>query len=340
MEAPAVQHIRTRDGYDIAYTVTGTGFPVVFLPPFTSHVQEVWTDGFSVANLLKDLSQRYQLINYDARGMGMSTRELRGELTLHSYLADLEAVIDALGLDRIVLVGPKNFALLAASYACRHPDQVEAMVLMSAPFRWIPAVWELLPKQDWGEFLYSRVPHGYSAKLSSKMVDMFNRWTSRENYLASVQVWQEARLETPLWEIETPTLVMEPCGNEAALKVAHEVADVMPRARFASIESGSAFGCPGEAIDEIETFLAQAGIKAAGFTTESNGHVGNAAGHLSRREVEVLRGLAAGKSNAQIAHELVISPHTVIRHVANIFQKIGAANRTQAATYAHQHDLA
>jgi DNA-binding NarL/FixJ family response regulator len=61
---------------------------------------------------------------------------------------------------------------------------------------------------------------------------------------------------------------------------------------------------------------------------------------LSEREVEVLRPVAAGKSNREIADELVISLNTVFRHVANILGKTGAANRTEAARYATRHDLA
>jgi DNA-binding CsgD family transcriptional regulator len=56
---------------------------------------------------------------------------------------------------------------------------------------------------------------------------------------------------------------------------------------------------------------------------------------LSEREVEVLRLVAAGKSNARIADELVISVNTVQRHVGNILNKTGMTNRTQAAAYAH-----
>jgi NarL family two-component system response regulator LiaR len=61
---------------------------------------------------------------------------------------------------------------------------------------------------------------------------------------------------------------------------------------------------------------------------------------LSHRELEVLRLLAAGRSNQQIADELVISLNTVRRHVSNIFDKTGAANRAQAAVYAKDHGLA
>ena len=61
---------------------------------------------------------------------------------------------------------------------------------------------------------------------------------------------------------------------------------------------------------------------------------------LSEREVEVLRLVAAGRTNQQIADELVISLNTVARHVSNIFGKTGVANRAEAASYAHSRGLA
>jgi DNA-binding NarL/FixJ family response regulator len=60
---------------------------------------------------------------------------------------------------------------------------------------------------------------------------------------------------------------------------------------------------------------------------------------LTQREVEVLRLIAAGKSNQEIAEELIISVRTVASHIANIFYKTKTGNRTAAATYALQHDL-
>jgi DNA-binding CsgD family transcriptional regulator/tetratricopeptide (TPR) repeat protein len=63
-------------------------------------------------------------------------------------------------------------------------------------------------------------------------------------------------------------------------------------------------------------------------------------GGLSPREVEVLRLIAGGKGNREIADALVISLNTVARHVSNIFDKVGAANRTEAAAFAHRHGLA
>ena len=63
-------------------------------------------------------------------------------------------------------------------------------------------------------------------------------------------------------------------------------------------------------------------------------------GGLTEREVEVLRLVAAGKTNLEIAEELVIAEGTARRHVANIYEKIGAANRAEATRYALTAGLA
>ena len=81
----------------------------------------------------------------------------------------------------------------------------------------------------------------------------------------------------------------------------------------------------------IETFL-------AGLPSQDLPDV-QPTGGLSSREIEVLRLIAVGRSNQQIADELVISLNTVRRHVSNIFAKTGAANRAAAAIYARDHEL-
>jgi DNA-binding NarL/FixJ family response regulator len=60
---------------------------------------------------------------------------------------------------------------------------------------------------------------------------------------------------------------------------------------------------------------------------------------LTARETQVLRLVAGGRSNRQIAAELVISEHTVARHLQNIFTKLGVSSRTAAAAFAFEHDL-
>ena len=82
--------------------------------------------------------------------------------------------------------------------------------------------------------------------------------------------------------------------------------------------------------------------RVAGRLDEAQSQPGRAEAYpnsLTQREVEVLGLVAAGRSNADIAEELVISPNTVVRHVSNIYDKIGAANRVEAASYAAQHGL-
>src|SRR4030095_9784289 len=60
---------------------------------------------------------------------------------------------------------------------------------------------------------------------------------------------------------------------------------------------------------------------------------------LTAREVEVLRLLAAGRTNRAIAAELFLSEKTVARHVANIFAKLGLSTRSAATAYAYEHHL-
>lgn len=74
-----------------------------------------------------------------------------------------------------------------------------------------------------------------------------------------------------------------------------------------------------------------ASLTDAGQPTETAG--------LTSRELEVLRLVAAGKSNREIAAELIISEHTVARHMQNIFAKLGVSSRTAASSFAFEHDL-
>ncbi|MGH9210236.1 MAG: LuxR C-terminal-related transcriptional regulator [Acidimicrobiales bacterium] len=63
------------------------------------------------------------------------------------------------------------------------------------------------------------------------------------------------------------------------------------------------------------------------------------AGGLSARELQVLRLVATGTTNREVAAALVISEKTVARHLSNIFTKLGVSSRAGATAYAYQHDL-
>jgi DNA-binding NarL/FixJ family response regulator len=67
---------------------------------------------------------------------------------------------------------------------------------------------------------------------------------------------------------------------------------------------------------------------------------GDLPGGLTSRECDVLRLLASGRTNRQIAESLTLSEHTVARHLNNIFTKLGVSSRTAATAFAFEHDLA
>src|SRR5436309_358260 len=83
-------------------------------------------------------------------------------------------------------------------------------------------------------------------------------------------------------------------------------------------------------LDAARKILARLGAPTAPTATP---------GGLSVREVEVIRLLAAGKSNRTIATELFISEKTVARHVSNIFTKLRVSTRAAATAYAYEHGL-
>ena len=117
--------------------------------------------------------------------------------------------------------------------------------------------------------------------------------------------------------------------------------------RGAAKDRERAAGLLGEAVlifDELgmQPFVARATGLAAHFDAPIVTAVARAGypDKLSAREVEVLLLVARGRSNQQVADELVLSPKTVARHISNIFNKTGVSNRSAATAYAFEHGLA
>lgn len=88
----------------------------------------------------------------------------------------------------------------------------------------------------------------------------------------------------------------------------------------------------GLAAEAVACVLAAAGRREAPPPSE-------APAGLTEREVEVLRLIARGRSNKEVAERLVVAPKTVGRHVENIYRKIGVSSRAAAAVFALEHDL-
>ena len=92
-------------------------------------------------------------------------------------------------------------------------------------------------------------------------------------------------------------------------------------------------------LEAARTTFRQLGARPAADEVSSLLAPSTLSGGLTAREVEVLRLVASGRSNAQIATELVLSEKTVARHLSNIFGKLEVGSRTAATAYAFEHGL-
>jgi pimeloyl-ACP methyl ester carboxylesterase/DNA-binding winged helix-turn-helix (wHTH) protein len=128
--APAEQEIRfctTRDGVGIAYATTGSGPPLVKVANWLSHLEFDWQSPVW-RHWIRELARDHQLVRYDERGCGLSDLEPQ-DFTFEGWVRDLEAVIDALGLDRFALLGISQGGPIAITYAARHPERVSRLIL-------------------------------------------------------------------------------------------------------------------------------------------------------------------------------------------------------------------
>ena len=130
-----------------------------------------------------------------------------------------------------------------------------------------------------------------------------------------------------LSSVTMPALVLHRRGDRTVpISRGRELAALLPNARFIALSGDSHL----PHIDdqrEVQRAL-------AGFLDDDAAHSSNGDSPLSRRESEVLRLVAAGLSNREIAGSLVLSEHTVHRHVANILRKLTQSSRAGAAAQA------
>ena len=335
---PAVRYTTTSDGMNIAYLVAGQGRTVVFLPFHHSHLERRWKSG-GAPGWFRPLTESNSLITYDSRGQGLSSRNLDRDPSLSDYRQDLDAVINAVGVQSCVLVAYGGFAHIAVQYAADNPSAVDGLVLICSCesfSSWPVAGMLALAEENWDlllEFEAAKAP----VHLREIWLSFLKASTSGADYARLVRAFSESNVTKLLPRIAVPVLVLHSLEQHwLSVEEGTRFATSIPGARLVFLD-GDAEPNDVEGVRAIRTFLAElpgrgtrGGIDRSGAST----------GTLSIRELEVLRLVHAGKSNQQIAIELVISMHTVSRHMSNIFDKTGAANRTEAAGYAREHGLA
>jgi pimeloyl-ACP methyl ester carboxylesterase len=125
-----VQFCRTSDGARIAYAAVGDGPPLVWAAHWLSHIAFSWESPIW-RHWTEEFAKDYRFVHYDERGNGLSDWD-RAEFSVDAFVRDLEAVVDALGLDRFALIGSSKGGPTAIAYAARHPERVSHLVLYGA----------------------------------------------------------------------------------------------------------------------------------------------------------------------------------------------------------------
>jgi pimeloyl-ACP methyl ester carboxylesterase/DNA-binding winged helix-turn-helix (wHTH) protein len=125
-----VRFCRAPDGVRLAYAVAGDGPPLVKAANWLTHLRHDW-ESIVWGHWLRDLSACHRLVHYDERGSGMSDWQAE-DLSFESWVRDLEAVVDEVGLDRFALLGISQGGAVAVDYAVKHPERVSHLILYGA----------------------------------------------------------------------------------------------------------------------------------------------------------------------------------------------------------------
>ena len=341
-----VRFCRSFDGVEIAYASTGTGPPVVMLPNWLTHLEYQWR---SVAwrPWLEALSSRYRLLRYDPRGCGLSDRSVQ-DVSFESWVRDLGAVVDEVGLDRFSLVGICQGGPIAIEFAARHPERVSHLVLYgtyargrnrrTAPVEPQKAKVMLeLMELGWGQedHAFMRVfatqfqPEGSIEHLRS-WCELQRAATSAAGAVQLTQVMFDVDVQQSATRIACPTLVVHPDRDAAVpLEEGRLLAQIIPGARFLQLDSPNHFLLAEEPararlVQALHEFLPPPAAEDGSFAD------------LTGRERELLGFLARGFDNHQIAAHLEISEKTVRNHVSSIFAKLGVESRAQAIVIARE----
>ena len=336
------------DGGRVAFAVVGSG-PAVVLPAWwVSNVVEDWrSDPFR--RFVEGLAAERMVVRYDRVGTGVSDRERQDQtFTTEFEAATLDAVLDELELERVSLVGISCGGCVAANFAARSPERVDRMVLYGSyadghalgPAAARSGMVDIV-RSHWG--LGSRV-----------LADMFGpSWSpeTRAAFTASQRASADARVAASLLEliyetdvredlpnVRTPALVVHREHDRAMrLRGAREVAALLPSAELVTLPGDNHLPWHGDSDAVLRAIAPFLGIKAPAAPVRELR--ADELDELSKREREVLGLVALGLSDARIAERLVISPHTVHRHVANILGKLRVPTRAAAAAFAARTGL-
>jgi pimeloyl-ACP methyl ester carboxylesterase/DNA-binding CsgD family transcriptional regulator len=283
-------------------------------------------------------------LRYDERSCGLSGPGVEA-LSVETWVADLEAVIEAVGLDRFVLLGVSQGAAIAVAYAARHPARISDLVLYGGYARGrrlrgqreqedaliaaIRAGWAGDEPAYRHLFSMLFLPHGTPEQMA--WYDELLRTTTTPD--AAVRLFR-ARGAVDVMDaarrVKVRTLVIH--GRDDRVVPVEEgrlLASLIPGARLVVLDSANHILLVDEPaweqfLYELREFLGTSTAPATSARFDA----------LSPRELEVLELVAGGLTNEAIAERLFLSVRTVERHLSTIYTKLGLSGKAARAAAA------
>jgi pimeloyl-ACP methyl ester carboxylesterase/DNA-binding CsgD family transcriptional regulator len=327
-------------GRRVAYAVSGDG-PVLVAPAWwISHLELDWRDQ-AFRGLWESVAEGYRFVRYDRLGVGMSDREVReGDLTLDGDVALLSAVLDELALERVSLVGGSAGGCAAIAFAARFPERVDRLLLYGAyadgSAVTSAAVRESIigtVRSHWGlgSRLLADLFLGDANSVEQERLARYQRdAASPETASVLLELVYRNDVQSELSHVRAPTVVVHRRDDRAIpYRLGRELAAGITTAKLIPLAGNAHFPWAGDS-DSVARALRSALAPEAPARPAGDAP----ALLLSAREREVLALIASGLSDQEIAEQLVLSQHTVHRHVANIRRKLGRSTRTAAVAEA------
>jgi TolB-like protein/pimeloyl-ACP methyl ester carboxylesterase/Tfp pilus assembly protein PilF/predicted Ser/Thr protein kinase len=254
-----IRYCTTSDGVRIAYTIMGEGPPVIRVQGWFSHLEYEWKSQYWRPLVEVPASQHLQ-IRYDGRGVGLSDRQV-SDFSLEAHVRDLEAVIDAAGIERFGLIGISQGGPRAITYAARHPERVTHLVLYGSYARPRPGGLNLETAEGQAqvEAMLTLMRHGWGSDspafrqmftglfmpdADSDSIREFNEMqrasTSGETAAALFAAMTEVDVTDLLPKVSAPTLVIHRKGDAIVpFERGRELATAIPGACFLPVEGNN-----------------------------------------------------------------------------------------------------
>jgi pimeloyl-ACP methyl ester carboxylesterase/DNA-binding CsgD family transcriptional regulator len=337
----------TVDGRRLAYEVTGDG-PLLLSPAWWVSHLELDRANPAFEHFWAAVGRGHSVVRYDRLGVGASDRELRDEdLSLDGEVEVVRALLGELGGGPVTLFGGSSSGCAAIAFAARYPERVGRLMLYGSyadgPSITPPEVREAIlatVRSHWGlgSRLLSDIFLGEVSSREQESFARFQRLAAGADTAARLleQVYRNDVREH-LALVKAPTMVVHRRDDRAIpYRLGRMVAAGITGATLVPLEGRAHFPWVGDADTVVRALRAGLGAKSALAPPADEEP---AAALLTRRERDVLELVAGGLSDREIAEQLILSPHTVHRHVANIRHKLGCGSRAAAVAEAARRGL-